>query len=82
MATLDGLTPCQSTLLMVVRQMTKRVVLLSQHPTPSLKRLVYEDEMRDYLVVMDTNSIIGWTIMIRLGSLTACLITPLPGWPY
>ncbi len=65
-ATLEGLTmcelmvsPCQLPLLMVARRMTKKFILLSAHPSPGLKRLVYEDEMRDYLVVMDMKSIIG-----------------------
>ena len=48
---------------------------------PGLKRLVYEEEMRDYLIVMDMSSIIGQIIMIRLGALPECLINPPTGWP-
>ncbi len=87
-ATSEGLTMCalemslwQPTLLIVARQTTKKVVLFSPHHAPGLKRLVYEDEMRDYLVMMDMISIVGRIIMIHLGALLECLITPTPGWP-
>ena len=80
MCTLE-MSPQQLMLLLMARQMTTRVVLFPPHHTPGLKKLVYEDEMRDYLVTMDMKSIVGWIIMIRLGALFECFITPLPGWP-
>ena len=71
----------QSPLLIVARQMTKKFVLFLLHHAPGLKRMVYEDEMRDHLIVMDMTSNVGQIIMIRLGVLPECLITPNPGWP-
>ncbi len=71
----------QSMLLIAARQMTKKFVLSQPHHAPGLKRLVYENEMRDHLVMMGMNSIVGRIIMIRLGALPECLITPHPGWP-
>ncbi len=55
--------------------------VLAAPGAPDLKSLVYEDKMRDYLIMMDMNSIVGRITMICLGALLECLFTPPPGWP-